>query len=118
MWTGPGEQGEHRPDQARRRHGHNPGDHDVLGHVPAHRRHAPGRAHADDGAGDGVGGGNGNAQQVRQNRVMAPAVSAQTPCMGVRWVMREPMVRTMRQPPNRVPSAIAAWQASTTQNGT
>ena len=24
----------------------------------------------------------------------------------------------MRQPPNIVPSAIAAWQASTTQNGT
>jgi hypothetical protein len=38
--------------------------------------------------------------------------------MGVRRVILEPMVLTMRQPPNIVPSAIAAWQLSTTQNGT
>ena len=49
---------------------------------------------------------------------MAPPVSAQKPCIGVRRVIFEPMVWTMRQPPNSVPSAIAAWQVSTTQNGT
>src|SRR3954471_22884808 len=52
------------------------------------------------------------------NRVAAPPVSAQKPCIGVSLVIRNPMVRTMRQPPISVPSAIAAWQASTTQNGT
>src|SRR5207244_2127283 len=30
----------------------------------------------------------------------------------------EPIVCTMRQPPNSVPSPIAAWQAITTHNGT
>ena len=29
-----------------------------------------------------------------------------------------PIVFTMRQPPNRVPRPMAAWQRSTTQNGT
>src|SRR3954468_14946012 len=52
------------------------------------------------------------------NSVAAPPVSAQNPCIGVSLVIRRPMVRTMRQPPIRVPSAIAAWHASTTQNGT
>ena len=32
--------------------------------------------------------------------------------------MREPIVWTIRQPPISVPSAIAAWQVITTQNGT
>jgi hypothetical protein len=52
------------------------------------------------------------------NRVIAPPVSAQKPCMGERRVIFEPMVWTMRHPPQRVPSAIAAWQLSTTQMGT
>src|SRR5882724_10382240 len=52
------------------------------------------------------------------NRVAAPPVSAQNPCIGVSLVIRNPMVRTIRQPPIRVPSAIAAWHDSTTQNGT
>ena len=60
----------------------------------------------------------GMPSQVAANSVIDPAVSAQTPCMGVRWVIREPIVRTIRQPPNRVPSAMAVWQASTTQKGT
>src|SRR5882724_8373412 len=37
--------------------------------------------------------------------------------IGVRRVIRKPMVRTIRQPPISVPSAIAVWHASTTQNG-
>src|SRR3954451_16285305 len=60
----------------------------------------------------------GTPSQVAMNSVAAPPVSAQNPCIGVSLVMRSPMVRTMRQPPISVPSAIAAWQASTTQNGT
>ena len=60
----------------------------------------------------------GTPSQVAPNSAMAPPVSAQKPCMGVRCVMREPTVRTMRQPPHRVPSAMAPWQLSTTQNGT
>ena len=50
--------------------------------------------------------------------VLAPPVSAQKPCIGVSLVIRKPMVRTIRQPPIKVPSAIEAWHASTTQNGT
>ena len=56
--------------------------------------------------------------QVAPKRMMEPAVSAQLHCTGVRWVMRDPMVRTMCQPPNRVPRPMAAWQVITTQNGT
>jgi hypothetical protein len=36
---------------------------------------------------------------------MAPPVSAQKPCIGVMWVILEPIVLTMRHPPNRVPNA-------------
>ena len=49
---------------------------------------------------------------------IAPAVSAQKPPSGCSAVRRMPMVRTMRQPPNMVPSAMAAWQIRMTQNGT
>src|SRR5688572_33485217 len=38
--------------------------------------------------------------------LMAPAPSAQKPPTGLSFVMREPIVWTIRQPPNRVPSAI------------
>ena len=60
----------------------------------------------------------GTPSQVAMNSVAAPPVSAQKPCIGVSLVIRRPMVRTIRQPPIRVPSAIAAWHDSTTQNGT
>ena len=60
----------------------------------------------------------GTPSQVAMNNVAAPPVSAQNPCIGVSLVIRKPMVRTIRQPPISVPRAIAAWQASTTQNGT
>src|SRR4051812_12428404 len=60
----------------------------------------------------------GTPRKVAANSVAAPPVSAQNPCIGVSLVIRRPMVRTMRQPPIRVPNAIAAWHASTTQNGT
>src|SRR5258707_1827353 len=60
----------------------------------------------------------GTPSKVAMNSVAAPPVSAQNPCIGVSLVMRSPMVRTIRQPPINVPSAIAAWHASTTQNRT
>ncbi len=60
----------------------------------------------------------GTPSPVAMNRVTAPPAEAQNPCCGESRVMREPMVWMMRQPPNRVPSPMAAWQASTTQNGT
>src|SRR5674476_975042 len=60
----------------------------------------------------------GTPSQVAINSVAAPPVSAQNPCIGVSLVIRSPMVRTIRQPPIRVPNAIAVWHASTTQKGT
>src|ERR1700755_2373839 len=60
----------------------------------------------------------GTPRKVAANSVAAPPVSAQNPCIGVSFVIRSPMVRTIRQPPIKVPNAIAAWHASTTQNGT
>src|SRR5215813_297562 len=47
----------------------------------------------------------------------APAVSAANPPTGLSLVIRDPIVCTMRQPPVKVPSPIAAWQVSTTHNG-
>src|SRR4029078_714744 len=51
------------------------------------------------------------------NRVAAPPVSAQKPCIGVSFVIRSPMVRTIRQPPINVPIAIAGGQDQHAQNG-
>src|SRR5258707_11054859 len=60
----------------------------------------------------------GIPRKVAPNSVMAPPVSAQNPCIGVSLVILDPIVLTIRQPPNNVPSPIAAWQLITTQNGT
>jgi hypothetical protein len=60
----------------------------------------------------------GIPSDVARNRVAAPPLSAQKLCTGVRRVMRVPRVRTMRQPPISVPSPMAAWHVSTSQNGT
>jgi hypothetical protein len=49
----------------------------------------------------------GMPRLVARNRVIAPPVSAQNPCCGLRRVILEPMVWTIRQPPNMVPSASA-----------
>jgi len=49
---------------------------------------------------------------------MAAAVSAQKPPIGLSAVIFWPSVLTIRQPPDRVPSAIAALASRTTQNGT
>src|SRR4051812_12503500 len=55
---------------------------------------------------------------VAINSVMEPESSAQKPPTGRILVMRWPMVLTMRQPPNMVPSPIVTYQAITTQAGT
>src|SRR5262245_42204954 len=60
----------------------------------------------------------GMPRWVARKSVIAPPVSAQKPPTGRSFVMRRPIVRTMRQQPDSVPSPIAAWQASTTQSGT
>ncbi len=62
----------------------------------------------------------GMPRLVAENNMMEPAVSlAHTPCIGVRRVMRDPIVRTIFQPPApSVLAAIATWHAITTQNGT
>src|SRR3546814_15404580 len=56
----------------------------------------------------------GTPSQVAPNSVIAPPVSAQKPCAGVSRVIFDPIVWTIRHPPASVPSAIAAWHASTT----
>src|SRR4030042_2424305 len=50
--------------------------------------------------------------------VAAPAVSAANPCTGRSLVILYPIVLTIRHPPERVPSAIAAWAARITHSGT
>ena len=46
---------------------------------------------------------------VARNSVAAPLADAQNPLTGRSLVMRCPMVLTIRQPPNKVPSPIAVW---------
>jgi len=58
----------------------------------------------------------GMPKPVARNKVIEPAVSAHTPCNGVRRVIRDLIARTIRHPPKSVPSAIASWQLSTTQS--
>src|SRR6185295_17298726 len=60
----------------------------------------------------------GMPRPVARNNVIDPAVSAHTPCTGASRVIREPIVRTIFQPPNKVPSAMAPLQLTTTQSGT
>src|SRR6188508_650037 len=60
----------------------------------------------------------GMPESVATARVMAPEVSAQKPPMGASLVILLPMVFTMRQPPNIVPNAMAAWLMRMTQSGT
>ena len=48
----------------------------------------------------------------------APALWALKAPVGRTRVIPMPMVRTMRQPPKRVPAAMATWQAMITHSGT
>ena len=54
---------------------------------------------------------------VAVNSDTAPAVSAAKPPTGCRRVIFEPIVWMIRQPPDSVPSEMAACAAITTQNG-
>lgn len=60
----------------------------------------------------------GMPKEVAKNKAMEPEVCAQNPPVGRTLVMPIPMVRTMRQPPSKVPNAMANWQEITTQKGT
>ena len=51
----------------------------------------------------------------REQDASAPPVSAQKPPTGRSFVMRVPMVCTMRQPPNNVPSEITEYAPISTQ---
>src|SRR4051812_50037573 len=51
---------------------------------------------------------------VAPNKVQAPAVSAQNPPTGRSLVIFDPIVCTMRQPPDKVPRAMAACAINTT----
>src|SRR4051794_15614673 len=55
---------------------------------------------------------------VEPNNATAAAVSAVNPLTGRSGVMRWPIVRTIRQPPDEVPSAMAVAAASATHSGT
>jgi diguanylate cyclase (GGDEF)-like protein/PAS domain S-box-containing protein len=105
-------------NQRCRRQRYHPGDDDVAGKPPAHRRNPPCGADADDRAGDRMCGRDRDAEPGRAEQRQRPPVSAQNPCIGLSRVIFEPIVCTMRQPPNNVPSAIADWQDSTTHKGT
>src|ERR1043166_10150123 len=59
----------------------------------------------------------GMPSEVARNSVAAPLADAQNPPTGRSLVIFMPMVLTMRQPPNSVPSPIASWHEITTQNG-
>src|SRR5205085_3141670 len=59
----------------------------------------------------------GMPNAVARNRVAAPPVSAQKPPTGLSFVMRVPIVLTMRQPPESVPKLIAACAQRTTHKG-
>ena len=50
----------------------------------------------------------GTPSPVAMNKVIAPPVSAQNPCTGVRRVIFDPIVWTIRHPPINVPNPIAA----------
>ncbi len=53
----------------------------------------------------------------RQKSVIEPAVSAQTPCIGVRWVMREPKVAHDSPATEQGAQRHRAWQAITHPEG-
>ena len=53
-----------------------------------------------------------------KNNVDAAASSALIPPTGVSFVIFDPIVCTIRQPPKSVPSPIAVWADNTTQSGT
>src|SRR5436190_23188307 len=56
-----------------------------------------------------------NAVAVKS--VMEPAASAQKPCTGCSFTILVPIVLTIRQPPESVPSAMAPQAANSTHLG-
>src|ERR687889_398009 len=60
----------------------------------------------------------GIPRKVARYRAHAAAVWAEKPPIGLRAGIRWRRVLTIRQPPDRVPSAMEGWAASTTHSGT
>src|SRR3954471_18695579 len=59
----------------------------------------------------------GTPSLVARRMLSAPAVSAQNPPTGRSFVIREPIVATIRHPPNNVPDEIAMYAPNSTQYG-
>src|SRR5438105_5096647 len=64
---------EQRADEGGRRDRDDPGNHDVVGYVPAHRRDPPRSTNPDDGARDRVRGGDRDAEPGRGEQRNGPA---------------------------------------------
>ena len=106
-----------RGDERRRGDRQDPGPDDPAGDAPAHGRQTPDRSDADDGAGDRVRRADRHAEVRRgEERDRAGGLGGE-PADRLSLVIFEPIVWMIRQPPDSVPSAIAACAASTTQNG-
>ena len=60
----------------------------------------------------------GILNSVAASMAMAAPVSAAQPRTGFKLVIFVPMVRTIRQPPVKVPNAMAKWHVKITQVGT
>src|SRR6185437_4062762 len=60
----------------------------------------------------------GIPSDVAPRIAIAPAVSAANPPTGRSFVMRRPIVATIRHPPNNVPRDMDVYAATSTQNGT
>ncbi len=115
----PGQRVKTGGDQTGGRQRDHPRDHDGGRDIPANGRHPPRAAPTPTIAPVMVWVvETGMPSQVAPNRVIAPPVSAQKPCCGVKRVILDPMVWTIRQPPSNVPVPIAAWQDRTTHKGT
>ena len=103
-----GEEIEQRGDEPGGRQGQHPGKDDVARDIPSDRRAFARQPDAGDRARNRRVVEIGVPREIAAKMVTAPPSSAQNPCIGLIWVMREPIVCTMRQPPTNVPTAIAA----------
>ena len=92
-----------RTDEPGARDRHHPGDQDVPGDSPAHRRQPPRRPGAEHGAGDVWVVETGKPKWAVSQRMVAHEVWAAKPCGGSSFATRVPSVLMIRQPPAYVP---------------
>ena len=107
--------GAHRPG---RRHRHDPGDDHPADDEPVHDAAGAAEAGAHDPAGDDLRRGEREAEVRGGEDRDIGLVSAENPCGDWISVTRVPSVLITRQPPEKVPSAIAVAQTILTQTGT